>query len=128
MSTLTISNLNDGTTTVPTTYITNGSAKAWLNLNGTGTIAIRDSLNTSSVTDESTGKYTQTYVSNMSSDDYSVSTSAGSDRGYIETVKVNRYNQYEPIYNNGMQVVTYNNSSSYYDTHFVLLQSFGDLA
>ena len=128
MSTLTISNLSDGTKTVATSYITAGSAKAWLNLNGTGTIAIRDSLNTSSVTDESTGKYTQTYVSNMSSDDYSVSTSAGSDRGYIETVKVNRYNQFEPIYTNGMQVVTYNNSSAYYDTHFVLLQSFGDLA
>ena len=104
------------------------ACRAWLNLNGTGTIAIRGSLNTSSVTDEGTGKYTQTYVSNMSNDDYSVSTSASSDRGYIETVKVNRYNQFEPIYNNGMQVVTYNNSSSYYDTHFVLLQSFGDLA
>ena len=64
----------------------------------------------------------------MSSDDYSVSTSAGSDRGYIETIKVNRYNQFEPIYTTGMQVVTYNNSSAYYDTHFVLLQSFGDLA
>ena len=104
------------------------ACRAWLNLNGTGTIAIRGSLNTSSVTDEGTGKYTQTYVSNMSNDDYSVSTSAGSDRGYIETVKVNRYNQFEPIYTNGMQVVTYSSSSSYYDTHFVLLQSFGDLA
>ena len=34
MSTINVSNLNDGTTTVATTNLTNGSAKAWANLNG----------------------------------------------------------------------------------------------
>ena len=57
MSTLEVSNLNDGTTTVATTFITNGSAKVWVNFTGTGTVAIDDSLNTSSITDNSTGRY-----------------------------------------------------------------------
>ena len=65
MSTLEVSNLNDGTTTVATTFITNGSAKAWMHLNGTGTIAIQDSLNVSSVTDVATGSYTQTHTSSF---------------------------------------------------------------
>ena len=34
-----------------------GTAKAWLNLNGTGTIATRDSFNVSSITDLGTGSY-----------------------------------------------------------------------
>ena len=65
MSTLEVSNLNDGTTTVGTTFITGGSAKAWVNFNGTGTAAISDSLNMSSLTDNGTGDYTLTYTSNL---------------------------------------------------------------
>tara|TARA_B100000085_G_C18479117_1_gene486486 strand:- start:32 stop:415 length:384 start_codon:yes stop_codon:yes gene_type:complete len=70
MSTLTISNLNDGTTTVATTYITNGSAKAWVNFNGTGTVAIRDSFNASSLTDNAVGDYTISFVNNMANATY----------------------------------------------------------
>ena len=128
MSTLNVSNITDGTTTVGTSYVVNGSAKAWLNMDGTGTIAIRDSFNTSSIVDDATGKYSQYYISNMSSDDYSVSTSSANSTGYIESIKVNRYNVFEPIYTNGMQVACWNNSSAWADTQFVLLQSFGDLA
>jgi len=40
-----------------TSYVVNGSAKAWINFNGTGTIAARDSANLSSLTDLSTGTY-----------------------------------------------------------------------
>ena len=35
-------------------------AKAWVNLNGTGTIAIRDSYGVSSITDDGTGQYVVT--------------------------------------------------------------------
>jgi len=34
------------------------SARAWVNFNGTGTVAIRDSGNVSSITDNGTGNYT----------------------------------------------------------------------
>ena len=39
MSTLEVSNLNDGTTTVGTTYVTNGSAKVWAHYDNNGTFA-----------------------------------------------------------------------------------------
>jgi hypothetical protein len=42
---------------VPAQYLVHGSAKAWANLNGTGTIALRDSLNVSSVVDNGVGQY-----------------------------------------------------------------------
>lgn len=35
------------------------ASKAWVNFNGTGTVAIRESRNTSSITDNGTGDYTK---------------------------------------------------------------------
>ncbi len=46
-------------------------AKAWINFNGTGTVAVRDSYNISSLTDRGTGLYTLNYSSNLSSTDCS---------------------------------------------------------
>ena len=40
-----------------TDYVVNGSAKAWVNFTGTGTIAVNDSLNIASLTDDGTGIY-----------------------------------------------------------------------
>jgi len=71
MSTLEVSNLNDGTTTLGTTYITNGAAKCWNSFNGTGTVALRDSFNTSSITDRGTGAYTTNFSSAMGNANYS---------------------------------------------------------
>tara|TARA_A100001035_G_C27640051_1_gene434121 strand:+ start:348 stop:743 length:396 start_codon:yes stop_codon:yes gene_type:complete len=70
MSTLTISNLNDGTTTLATTYVTNGSAKVWCNWNGTSTAAIRDSFGVSSLTDNGSGDFTFAYTSSFASANY----------------------------------------------------------
>jgi len=41
------------------------AAKAWVNFNGTGTIAIRDSFSTSSITDTATGNTTVTISAAM---------------------------------------------------------------
>jgi hypothetical protein len=41
-----------------TTNLQQGLAKVWVNFNGTGTIAARDSLNLSSLTDNATSDYT----------------------------------------------------------------------
>jgi len=46
-----------------TSYVVNGSSKAWANIDGTGTIALRDSLNISSLVDDGTGAY-DTHFSN----------------------------------------------------------------
>lgn len=72
MSTLEVSNLNDGTTTVATTYITNGSSKAWCCWKGDGTAAIRDSHNVSSLTDNGSGDYTFAYINNFGSANYTI--------------------------------------------------------
>ena len=57
---------------VTTDYVVNGSAKAWMQLNGTGTIAIQGSFNTTSATDNGTGDYTQTFSSALANNDFSV--------------------------------------------------------
>ena len=67
MSTLEVSNLNDGTTTVATTFVTNGSARAWSNSSST---AIRDSFGISSFTDNGTGDYSHALTNSFSSADY----------------------------------------------------------
>lgn len=86
MSTLNVSNITDGTDTVETGYVLNGSAKSWVNLNGTGTIATRDSFNVASLTDVSTGQIDVTFTSSMDNDDYSFVTNASSTSGGTTTV------------------------------------------
>lgn len=45
-------------------------AKAWVNFNGTGTVAIRDSYNVSSITDLGTGDYQINFENAMSDTNY----------------------------------------------------------
>ena len=70
MSTLNVSNITDGTDTVETGYVVNGSAKAWVNWNGTGTVAIRDSFSVSSITDSGTGQYDPNFSSSFDNTNY----------------------------------------------------------
>ena len=46
-------------------------AKAWVNFNGTGTVAIRDSYNVSSITDSGTGDYDINFSTSMNDTNYS---------------------------------------------------------
>lgn len=46
------------------------SARAWVNFNGTGTVAIRASGNVSSITDNGTGTYTVNFTNAMSDINY----------------------------------------------------------
>ena len=54
-----------------------GVCRAWVNFNGTGTVAIRASFNVSSITDNGTGDYTTNFTTALSDDNYSVVASAG---------------------------------------------------
>ena len=47
------------------------TAKAWVNFNGTGTVAIRASGNVSSITDNGTGDYTVNFTVAMTDANYS---------------------------------------------------------
>jgi len=57
-----------------------GAAKAWVNFNGTGTVAIRASFNVTSITDNGTGDYTVNFTTALQDANYSglVSCTAGS--------------------------------------------------
>jgi hypothetical protein len=52
------------------------SARAWVNFNGTGTVAIRASGNVSSITDNSTGDYTINFTTAMPDTNYAIIGSA----------------------------------------------------
>ena len=49
-----------------------GAAKAWVNFNGTGTVAIRASFNVTSITDNGTGQYTVNFTNALEDANYSV--------------------------------------------------------
>jgi hypothetical protein len=53
-----------------TTNLQQGLAKQWLRLDGTGTVGIEDSLNTTSITDNDTGKYGVTIANDMANANY----------------------------------------------------------
>jgi hypothetical protein len=55
-----------------------GLAKAWVNFNGTGTVAIRASYNVSSITDNGTGEYTVNFTTAMADANYSAIASSSS--------------------------------------------------
>jgi len=69
-----------------TTYSARGIAKAWVNFDGTGTIAARDSENVSSLTDNGQGDYTVNFTNAFGAADYTVSGTASGNadatRGY----------------------------------------------
>jgi hypothetical protein len=54
--------INSGT---PVSTTSTQVAKAWVNFNGTGTVAIRASYNVSSITDNATGNYTINFTTAM---------------------------------------------------------------
>ena len=72
MSTLkvnTIQNTSGGSSSTPE-QIEQGRAKIWLNMQGTGTVAINDSFNVSSVTDLGTGMYQANFSITMANTNY----------------------------------------------------------
>lgn len=75
--TLTISTLSDGTNSTSATNLTKAPCVAWVNFNGTGTVAIRASYNVSSITDNGTGMYTINFTNALADANYSCVTSSG---------------------------------------------------
>jgi len=91
MSTLKVNNIqtaSGGSNSTPE-QIEQGRAKSWVNFNGTGTVAIRDSFNVSSITDQGTGDYLVNFSTNMSDANYSITSQGnyldndGGGRGFM---------------------------------------------
>lgn len=64
---------NSGYGSVATAY----GCRAWVNFNGTGTVAIRASGNVSSITDNGTGNYTVNFTNAMPDENYAANITAG---------------------------------------------------
>ena len=60
-----------------TTNLQQGLAKAWINFNGTGTIASRDSFNVTSIQDNGSGQYQYAIANDMAAVNYARLVSAG---------------------------------------------------
>ena len=69
MSTLNVANISDGTDTVETGYVVNGSAKSYAYANASATVL--RSLNVSSGLDNGVGEYTYSYTTAMADALYS---------------------------------------------------------
>jgi hypothetical protein len=63
------------------------AARAWVNFNGTGTVAIRASGNVSSITDNGVGDYTVNFTTAMPDADFAVVGQSGSDSASMTSVE-----------------------------------------
>jgi hypothetical protein len=88
MSTLRTNTLSNaaGSASVPVDTVISGSAKAWVNFNGTGTVAIRTQFNVSSITDNGTGDYTVNFTTAFADANYSVSLAASTSNGVTNQI------------------------------------------
>ena len=98
-------------------------AKAWVNFNGTGTVAIRAAGNVSSITDNGTGNYTVNFTTAMPDANYSVSGVTGyldgGSAGDFNGGAVNiRWDTATPMQTGSVSLQTCN-SSSLYDMKYV---------
>ena len=82
MSTLKVDTIQDQTSSNSSTpaEIYSGRAKAWVNFDGTGTVAIRADFNVSSITDNGTGIYTVNFSSSLGNTNYAVAGASGEDQ------------------------------------------------
>lgn len=99
MSTIIVSNIGNGTTTVGSEYVLRGVAKAWANYDQT-VPSLNDSLNVSSVTDQAAGDSRVNLTNNMSSANHAplignnanintpISVTASSTKGIAPTTSV----------------------------------------
>lgn len=75
MSTLSIATIKSQNTLPPAVQNSSGTeigtfCRAWVNFNGTGTVAIRASFNVSSITDNGTGDYTVNFTTALPDANY----------------------------------------------------------
>ena len=107
---------------IATSYVVNGSAKAWVNLNGTGTISVSDSLNISSTSDIGAGHYQFNFTTSMANANYGTVTSVDRTGSLLDF-----NSQPFSMLNGSFRIVNWANSLAV-DEAYVIGAVFGDLA
>jgi len=120
--------LGEGTSA--TTNLQQGLAKVFINFDGTGTIATRDSLNIASITDSATGNYQNNSTNAMSSDDYVCVYNAGNGSGASDepTNPGNGYAASHPNTSSQIAMETTDDGGSNNDREYIGGSWHGDLA
>ena len=92
MSEIRATTISNAAGTGPITMTGQYAAKAWVNFDGTGTVAIRDGGNVSSITDNASGDYTVNFSAAMADANYATVGSTGTNgNGYAPaTLNINR--------------------------------------
>ena len=127
-SELRVNTLKDasGNNSIATSFVARGSAKGWINFDGTATFdgsdtEIRDSFNITSTIDNDPGIYTMSYTSVFSDADYSPTTGAGGS-GYTD-----RHLTLSVLTSSSLKVVEQTESTTQ-DVLICTVHSLGDLA
>jgi hypothetical protein len=94
------------------------ACRAWVNFNGTGTVAIRASGNVTSITDNGTGDYTANFTTAMPDANYSAVGTQG--LGGISLY----FHPTTPFQTSGIRVVASNSSGNGVDAQFVCVSVF----
>lgn len=84
---ITIANTSPNQLTTTTGSPAYYGARAWVNFNGTGTVAIRESVNISSITDNGTGNYTLNFTTAMPDANYVVLMAGRDGAGQVGTIR-----------------------------------------
>ena len=123
MSDIRTNTISDLAGTGPVTLTKQSAAKAWANLNGTGTIVLRDSANVSSVTDSGTGLYEFNLTNSMVDTNYAPCSTSGNYLGFISTDNGAYASGLLPIISRQS-----NNPNTAVDNARITMAIFGDLA
>ena len=110
-----------------TTNLQQGLCKAWVNIDGTGTIASRDSFNVSGLVDNGTGDYTINFSVSMSDTNYSPSgtTSVVNDGGSTPRSAIA---ECATLAAHQMRTIVSYHENTKLDSEILSVQIFGDLA
>ena len=101
---------------------------AWVNFNGTGTVAIRDSYNVSSITDNGTGHYTINFATPMANANYCITDGVGPNNGSTPegiVIGTNGGATDIPPTTSGFTIVNYVSGATPFDVTRIMLQVFG---
>jgi hypothetical protein len=119
-----LTNVSDIETQVKTATNATGSApvyscRAWVNFDGTGTVAIRESGNVSSITDNGTGDYNVNFTTAMPDVNYSISGLSSL------TVTANQTGMYPFLETTtSFRIVIYSTTGTLYDEVYIAAQVF----
>lgn len=134
MSTLNVSNITDGTDTVETGFVLNGSAKCWVNFTSITTTAVRDSFNVSSLTDQTTGQTEVNFTSSMANTNYKPDGWSNSNSAYnnfsgnAQQGIGTSHSSMNGMLTGSCSYGSYQTGSGYTDSQLIFFSVHGDLA